>query len=118
MQVTVIGAKSDWAKANRPLVVRYLKGLVRTFRWIYANKDEAVDATSNIAKVEKKFGARGYQIYTTRQVWPVDGAPTLAGMKVVLDSMDTDKILAAPQRPERYVDPSYLNEALKQLGAK
>lgn len=118
LQVTVVGARSDWAKANRPLVVRYLKGLVRTFRWLYANKEEGIEATSAIAKVEKKFGARGYQIYTGKQVWPIDGSPTIEGMKVVLDSMHTDKTLAAPQRPEKYVDLSYLNEALKQLGPK
>ncbi|MGE5305886.1 MAG: ABC transporter substrate-binding protein [Alphaproteobacteria bacterium] len=118
MQVTVVGARSDWAKANRTLVVRYLKGLVRTFRWLYANKEEGIAATSAIAKVDKKFGARGYQIYTGKKVWPIDGSPTMEGMKVVLDSMHTDKILAAPQRPEKYVDLSYLNEALKQLSAK
>jgi NitT/TauT family transport system substrate-binding protein len=118
IQVTVIGVKSDWAKANRGLVVRYLKGLVRTFRWLYANKEEGIEATSAIAKVDKKFGARGYQIYTGKKVWPIDGSPTMEGIKVVLDSMYTDKILAAPQRPEKYVDLSYLNEALKQLGTK
>lgn len=117
-QVTVIGVRSDWAKANRGLVVRYLKGLVRTFRWLYANRDEGIEATSAVAKVEKKFGARGYKIYTEKQVWPIDGNPTMEGMKVVLDSMHADKILAAPQRPEKYVDLSYLNEALKQLGVK
>lgn len=118
IQVTVIGVKSDWAKANRGLVVRYLKGLVRTFRWLYANKEEGIEATSAIAKVEKRFGARGYQIYTGKQVWPIDGSPSMEGMKVALDVMHTDKILATPQRPEKYVDLSYLNEALKQLGAK
>ncbi len=118
MQVTVIGVRSDWAKANRGLVVRYLKGLVRTFRWLYANKDEGIEATSAVAKVEKKFGARGYKIYTEKQVWPMDGSPTMEGIKVVLDSMYADKILATPQRPEKFVDLSYLNEALKQLGAK
>ena len=118
IQVTVIGVKSDWAKANRGLVVRYLKGLVLTFRWLYANKEEGIEATSAIAKVEKRFGARGYQIYTGKQVWPIDGSPSMEGMKVALDVMHTDKILATPQRPEKYVDLSYLNEALKQLGAK
>jgi NitT/TauT family transport system substrate-binding protein len=118
MQVTVIGVKSDWAKANRGLVVRYLKGLARTFRWLYANKEEGTEATSAIAKVEKRFGARGYQIYTGKQVWPIDGSPTMEGMKAALDAMHADKILAAPQRPEKYVDLSYLNEALKQLGGK
>jgi ABC-type nitrate/sulfonate/bicarbonate transport system substrate-binding protein len=118
IQVTVIGVKSDWAKANRGLVVRYLKGLVRTFRWLYANKEEGIEATSAIAKVEKKFGARGYEIYTGRQVWPIDGSPSMEGMKVALDAMHADKILPTPQRPEKYVDLSYLNEALKQLGAK
>lgn len=118
MQVTVVGVRSDWAKANRGLVVRYLKGLVRTFRWLYANKEEGIEATSAIAKVEKKFGTRAYKIYTEKQVWPIDGSPTMEGIKVVLDSMHADKILATPQRPEKYVDLSYLNEALKQLGPK
>jgi ABC-type nitrate/sulfonate/bicarbonate transport system substrate-binding protein len=118
MQVTVVGARSDWAKANRDVVVRYLKGLVRTFRWLHGNKEEGIEATSAVAKVEKKFGARGHGIYTARQVWPIDGNPTIEGMKVVLDSMHADKILATPQRPEKYLDLSYLNEALKQLPAK
>lgn len=115
MQVTVIAAKSEWARANRALVVRYLKGLVRTFRWIYGNKEEAIEATSAVAKVEKRFGARGYEIYTKRHVWPVDGGPTVDGLKVVLDYMREAKMLSAPQRPEKYVDASYLNEAIKEL---
>ncbi len=115
MQVTVVAAKSDWARANRGVVVRYLKGLVRTFQWIYGNKEEAIEATSSVAKVEKKFGARGYGIYTARHVWPSDGSPTLEGIKVVLDYMREAKILSSSQRPEKYVDLSYLNEALKEL---
>jgi NitT/TauT family transport system substrate-binding protein len=118
MQVTVVGARADWAKANRGVVVRYLKGLVRTFRWLHNNKEEAIEATSSVAKIETKFGARGHHIYTSRQVWPIDGSPTPEGLKVVLDSMHADKILGAPQRPEKYLDLSYLHEALKQLPAK
>jgi ABC-type nitrate/sulfonate/bicarbonate transport system substrate-binding protein len=38
MQVTVVGARTDWAKANRDVVVRYLKGLVRTFQWLHQQR--------------------------------------------------------------------------------
>lgn len=115
IQVTVVAAKSDWARANRALVIRYLKGLVRTFRWIYSNKEEAIDATSAVAKVEKRFGARGYEVYTTRKVWPLDASPTIEGIKVVLDSMREARTLSSSQGPEKYVDSTYLNEAIEEL---
>ena len=51
MQGNVISANSDWARANRAVVVRYLKALVRTFRWIYNNKEEAVQLTSKVARL-------------------------------------------------------------------
>ena len=116
MQGNVISANGDWAKANRAVVVRFLKGLVRTFRWIYNNKEEAVQLTSTAARLEKKFGARGYAIYTSRNVWPPDGSPTMEGLKVVLDYMRDAKILSSSQRPERYVDRSYLEQAKRELG--
>lgn len=118
MQVTIIAANSEWAKANRPIVVRYLKALIRTFRWIYSNKEEAIEATSGVAKVAKEFGARGYDIYSSIKIWPIDGSPTMDGMKVVLDSMREAKMLFSAHRPERYIDLSYLKEALTELAKK
>lgn len=116
MQGNVVSAKSDWAKANRAVIVRFLKGLIRTFRWIYNNKEEAVEVTSAVVKIEKKFGARGYEIYTSRGVWPSDGSPTMEGITVVLDYMRDAKILSSSQRPERYVDLSYLEQAKREMG--
>lgn len=116
MAVTVVAAKSEWARANRAVVVRFLKGFVRTFQWIYHNKGEATEATSAAAKVEQRFGERGYQIYTTRHIWPADGSPTMEGIKVVLDYMREAKMLSSAQRPEKYVDLSYLEQAKRELG--
>jgi len=118
LQVIAIAAKSDWARANRGLVVRYLKGLVRTYQWIYDNKDEAVDAAAAVAKVEKKFATRGYEIYTKRRVWPSDGSPSVEGMKVVLDYMRDGKMLASSAGAEKYVDLSYLEQAKRELGIR
>ena len=118
MQVTAIAAKSDWARANRGIVVRYLKGIVRTFQWLYSNKDEAIEVTSAVAKVEKRFGVRGYEIYTKRHVWPSDGSPTMEGLKVVLDYMREGKTLSSSASPEKYVDLSYLEQAKRELGIR
>ncbi len=116
MQADIIAANSDWAKANRAVVVRFLRALVRTFRWIYNNKEEAVQLTSAVANLGKKFGARGYEIYTSRHVWPLDGSPTMAGIKVVLDHMRDAKIISSSHRPESYLDLSYLKQAQRDLG--
>lgn len=118
LQVTAIAGKSDWARANRGLVVRYLKGLVRTYQWIYGNKDDAIEAASAVAKVEKKFGARGYEIYTKRHVWPSDGSPAMEGMRVVLDYMREGKMLSSSAGAEKYVDLSYLEQAKRELGIR
>jgi NitT/TauT family transport system substrate-binding protein len=118
LQVTAVAAKSDWAKANRGLVVRYLKGLVRTYQWLYNNRDEAIEATAAVAKVERKFAARGYEIYTKRRVWPIDGSPAMDGMKVVLDYMREGKMLASSAGTEKYVDLSYLEQAKRELGIR
>jgi len=98
--------------------VRYLKGLVRTFQWIHSDRDGAIEATSAVAKVEKKFTARGYEIYTKRRIWPSDGSPNMEGMKVVLDYMREGKMLSSSQRPEKYVDLSYLEQAKRELGVR
>jgi NitT/TauT family transport system substrate-binding protein len=116
LQVTAVAAKSEWARANHGVVVRYLKGLVRTYQWIYGNKDETIEVASAVAKVEKRFGVRGYEIYTRRRVWPSDGAPTMEGMKVVLDYMREGKMLSSSAGPEKYVDLSYLEQAKRELG--
>ena len=42
-QLSVIAAKRAWAEKNRPILVRFLKGIVRSHRWIYANKEAAID---------------------------------------------------------------------------
>lgn len=43
LQVIAVAAKSEWAQANRGIVVRYLKGLVRTFQWIYSDRNDAIE---------------------------------------------------------------------------
>jgi ABC-type nitrate/sulfonate/bicarbonate transport system substrate-binding protein len=118
LQVTALAAKSDWARANRALVVRYLKGLVRTYQWIYGNRDDAIEAASAVAKVEKKLGTRGYEIYTKRHVWPADGSPSIEGMRVVLEYMREGKMLSSSASAEKYVDLSYLEQAKRELGIR
>jgi hypothetical protein len=98
--------------------VRYLKGLVRTFQWLYSNKDEATEATSAVAKVEKRFAERGYEIYTKRHVWPSDGSPTMERLKAVLDGMREGKTLLSFDSPGKYVDLSYLEQVKRELGIR
>ena len=91
---------------------------MRTYQWLYRNRDEAIEATSAVAKVERKFATRGYEIYTKRQVWPMDGSPAIDGMKVVLDYMRDGKMLSSSAGAEKYVDLSYLEQAKRELGIR
>ena len=91
---------------------------MRTYQWLYKNRDEAIEATAAVAKVERKFAARGYEIYTKRRVWPIDGSPAMDGMKVVLDYMRDGKMLSSSAGTEKYVDLSYLEQAKRELGIR
>src|SRR5690242_6044749 len=49
-QLTDVTVKRSWAEKNRPLVVRFMKGLVLAMRWMHDNKEAAVDFLSKEMK--------------------------------------------------------------------
>ena len=42
-QLTALTVKRSWAEANRPLLIRFVKGMVLAMRWVYENKEPAID---------------------------------------------------------------------------
>jgi len=61
-------------------------------------------------------GRKAWQYYTGSRVWDPDGRVNLDGMKAVIQMAAEQNQSKAPlPAPAKYVDESYLNEALREL---
>jgi ABC-type nitrate/sulfonate/bicarbonate transport system substrate-binding protein len=51
-QLSGIGVREGWAQKNREIVVRYLRALVSTYRWLHDNREEAIKILPAITKLD------------------------------------------------------------------
>jgi len=115
-QLSGIGVREGWAQKNRGVVVRYLKALVSTYRWLHDNREEAIKLLPAITKLDPKYIAKSWETYTQTQIWPRNGEVNLKGVQTVLNLIAQEGQLKKPlPTPEDIVDSSYLEEARKAL---
>lgn len=115
-QTNALVARRSWAERNRPLMVRFMKAMVLTFRWMFENRDAAVEFLSNEMKLKPTHARKGWEFYTQNRFWPPDGDVTMEGMKNNI-RIYAEQTAAKGPLPDasKYVDQSYLREALKEI---
>ena len=97
-------------------MVRFMKAHVQALRWMFDNKDAAVDFLSQEMKLKPQHARLGWEFYTQNRHWPPDGDITMEGMKNNIRIYAEQTGAKGPLAdPARYVDRSYLLEALKDL---
>jgi NitT/TauT family transport system substrate-binding protein len=118
-QTNAFVTRRSWAEKNRPVMVRFMKAMVLTFRWMFENRDAAVDFLSNEMKLKPVHARKGWEFYTQNRFWPPDGDVTMEGMKNNI-RIYADQTGAKGLLPDasKYVDQSYLREALKEIDKK
>lgn len=118
-QLTVLTVKRSWAEKNRPVLVRFMKAMVQAMRWLYDNKEPAIDFLSKEMKLKPQQARRGWEYYTENRIWNPNAEINFEGMKTVIqinaERMQTKGPLPSPAK---YVDLSYVQEALKELGRR
>ena len=115
-QLSAIGVREGWAQKNRGIVIRYLKALLSTYRWLHDNREEAIKILPGITKLDPKYIAKSWETYTQTQIWPRNGEVNLKGVQTVLNLIAEEGALKKPlPKPEDIVDSSYLEEARKAL---
>ncbi|HXF75237.1 MAG TPA: ABC transporter substrate-binding protein [Methylomirabilota bacterium] len=118
-QLAALSAKRSWAEKNRAVLVRVMKAMAQTMRWIYQNKEAAVDYLAQAMKLKREHARRGWEFYTSAHIWNPDGDVNLDGLKVVTQIYWEQTQSKGPvPSPAKYVDQSYLREALKELGRR
>ena len=116
----VVMTMRPWAKANADTVVKYIQGYVEGLRWAAnpANKDEAVAMLVRRLNIKPDMALAGYRHATDPAEglakdakFDMDGFKNVLKLRAELEGQWGGK----PPAPDKYVDLSYYDRALKGL---
>src|ERR1043166_4173824 len=105
----------SWAKANEETLIKYLQAYIEGVRWVLdpANKSAATQMLARRLELSPDIAAAVYDIITdTDEGFAKDGRFDLEGFKNVL-RLRAEYEGVAPPAPEKYLDLSYYERALK-----
>ena len=115
-ELSALAVKRSWAEKNRALAVRFMKAIALTHRWMYDNKEAAIDFLAREMQLKPAYARRGWEYYTQQQIWHPDGDLSIKGteyaIRIYMDQINAKGSLASLTK---YLDQSYLAEALKEL---
>jgi len=117
-QVSVFAVNRAWAGKNRPQLIQFLRGMTLAMRWLFENRDPAVDFIAKELKLKPEYARRGYDFYKERGLWDSNTHINMAGMKTTIAIYNETSPPKPATVPERYIDQSFLAEALKGMGTK
>lgn len=118
-QLAALSAKRSWAEKNRPVLVRVMKAMAQTMRWMHQNKDAAADFLAKEMRLKPEHARRGWEFYTSTRTWHPNGDINLDGLQIVTQIYwEQTQSKGAPPKAAKYVDQSYLREALLDLGGR
>jgi len=118
-QLAALSTKRSWADKNRPVLVRVMKAMAETMHWLYRNKEAGADLLAKEMKLKPEHALRGWDFYTSTRTWDPNGEINLDGLQIVTQIYWEQTQSKGPvPRPVKYVDQSYLREALKELGTR
>jgi ABC-type nitrate/sulfonate/bicarbonate transport system substrate-binding protein len=117
--LAALSTKRSWAEKNRPVLVRVMRAMAQTMRWIHQNKEPAVSYLAKEMKLKPEHARRGWEFYTGTRMWNPDVDVNMDGLQVVTQIYweQTQSKGTAPSAV-KYVDQNYLREALKELGKR
>jgi NitT/TauT family transport system substrate-binding protein len=118
-QTNVIATRRSWAEKNRSIMVRFMRAMVQSLRWLHQNKEAAVDFLAKEMQLKPAHARKGWEFYTQNRFWPPDGEVTMEGLKYnIRIYADQTGVKGPLPKPEKYVDQSFLNEALAGLSKR
>jgi ABC-type nitrate/sulfonate/bicarbonate transport system substrate-binding protein len=115
-QLAALSTKRSWAEKNRLVLVRVMRAMAQTMRWIHQNREPAVDYLAKEMNLKREHARRGWEFYTSTRMWHPDGDLNLDGLQIVTQIYWEQTQSKGPvPSGAKYVDQSYLREALKEL---
>lgn len=119
-QLTEVTAKRSWAAQHRGQMVRFLKGLVLAHRWLHDNKEPAIEFLAKEMMLKPEQARRGWEYYTENKIWNPNADSNVEGVRTVIQISGERGVFkgGALPSPAKYLDNSYLQEALKEVGTR
>jgi ABC-type nitrate/sulfonate/bicarbonate transport system substrate-binding protein len=118
-QLTEISTRRAWAEKNRLIMVRFMKAMVLAMRWLYDNKEPAIDFLAKEMRLKPEHARKGWEFYTEQKIWNPNAEANVEGVRTVIQIMAERNLLKPPlPNPAKYLDHSYVEEALKELGKR
>lgn len=109
---TVFNVRTEWAQQNKPLLVRFLRAIVRGSQFVHTQKEETVRIIAKRFKFNDKFSEGSWRYFVPTNAIPRDGEVNAKGVDKVLQLLVEDGTLKAPPpRQDKYIDMAYLDEA-------
>lgn len=113
-QVSVFAVNRSWAERNRRQLVQFKRGMLRAMRWFLDNRDGAVGFIAKELKLKTEYARRGYDFYKDKGLWDPNIRINIAGMKTRIAIYNETNPPNPATIPEKYMDQSFLSEALKR----
>jgi hypothetical protein len=100
-------------------MVRFMKSMVLAMRWLYDSKEPAIEFLAKEMRLKPEHARKGWEFYTEQKIWNPNAEANIEGIRTVLQIMGDRGLLKPPlPSPAKYLDHSYVEEALKELGKR
>ena len=102
-----------WITFNRPEAMNAM-------RWLHENKEPAIDFLSKEMKLKPEQARRGWEYYTENKIWNPNAESNIDGIRTVIQISAERGLFkgGALPPPTKYVDHSYVDDALKEIGRR
>jgi ABC-type nitrate/sulfonate/bicarbonate transport system substrate-binding protein len=118
-QLAALSTKRSWAEKNRSVLVRVMKAMAQTMRWIHQNREPAVDYLAKEMNLKREHARRGWEFYTSTRMWHPEGDINVDGLQIVTQIYwDQTQSKGPVPSAAKYIDQSYLRAALKELDGR
>jgi len=111
--------KRSWAEKNRTLVVRFMKAMASTMRWMMDNREAACAYLSKEMVISLEHCRYASDYNWKSRIWDRNADVNIEGVRTVIKLVAEQGILKEPlPEPTKYFDQSYLKQALAEIGRK
>jgi ABC-type nitrate/sulfonate/bicarbonate transport system substrate-binding protein len=118
-QFNVYIVRRSWAEKNRALVVRFMKAMASTMRWMMDNREAACGYLSKEMAISTEHCRYASDYNWKSRIWDRNADLNVEGVRTLIKITAEQGILKEPlPEPSKYIDNSYLKQALAELAKK
>ena len=118
-QFNVYIVKRSWAEKNRAIVVRFMKAMAATMRWMETNRDSACEYLTKEMSISMDHCRYASDYTWKNRIWDRNADLNVDGVRTIIQLTAEQGVLKEPlPQPSKYIDSSYPKQALAELGKK